>query len=1410
MVTTWLRDKFGKKKSRPAKWAIFTNLQTERLEERITPSATLLRDLNTHTGPAFTTWLSNDPPVEFHGRLYFMADDGVHGRELWQTDGTAPGTSMVMDINPGAAPSSYGPTGTPSIVVANNEMFFSADDGVHGTELWVSDGTAAGSRMVTDINTAPPFNAAEANAGSNPLELTVMGDDVYFRADDGVHGYQLWKSDGAAAGTQMVSDINASGSGEVQYLTKLNKELYFAANDGVHGSELWVSDGTAAGTHMVADINTQPIDANQDSGSSPANLTAVGDKLFFSADDGLNGNELWVSDGTAAGTHLVEDLNATLAPGGIGSGTEISNGSYPGQLTADGNEVYFQAYDGVHGWQIWKSDGTADGTLQVTNFDGSGMMPSGFEIANVGGKIFFSVDHVASANSSLYVTDGTSAGTVKLLDYTPSSPLGGQGIDHLESVGGKLYFDTANSLWNSDGTAAGTRQVRNFGPNAFTSGPWSEAAFQGHIFFEADDNAHGAELWQTDGTTAGTSMVKDINAVTLDSNPSNILTIGDVTYFSADTGAGTGLWRTDGTTAGTQLIKTIFQDSMYAAIDPPASASPGYIALLPGSISNFVNFNGKLYFIANDRTHGSQLWTSDGTAAGTVMVTSYGPGSFGGGAPFPFAAFASLDNLTVAGSRLYFTREAGSGQTELWVSDGTSAGTTRLGSFQLSQSFPIPLAQTSGAAQGALIPYFGPSAVSNLINVNGTLFFVADDGVHGSELWKTDGTVAGTMMVKNINPTTTPGATPIDPPTPNSSDPTNLTVLNGKLYFFADDGTHGRELWVSDGTTAGTNMVEDIDPGAAGAFDYNGGNGLSQPEMIAANGELFFNADDGVHGQQLWESDGTGAGTHMVDNLTAAASASAGATLSARIAYLSALDGKVYFGADDRTHGQQLWASDGTTAGTHMLTDINTQIDPANTPLEPDGGNPQDLFAFNGKLYFTANDGTHGQQLWQSDGTTAGTNMVQRINPNGSAYLPWGGSSHFAAGTNGLLYFTPNDARHGVELWELDTNATFQISAGGSYEVTEGQNLAMHASVQGATDPRQLHYAWDVDGDGVFNDARGANVLLTGGQLQKLGLHGGPQLHTVTVEVTDAVGNILGTASTTLKIDDAPLAVTGTAFDVTEGQNFNRNIASFTDPGGAEKIEKYTASIKWGDGSTSNGTIVFDGTHFRVSGQHQYAEQGTYNVSVSVSDDSGPASTAQTKVTVHDAPIYASRVHIRTMVGQNFSGPVARFHDGNPLGKLGEFSAQINWGDGTTTTGTIQTNGPGNYVVLGSHTYATANSYLVDVTLLDDGQPITVAHSTAQIDPLPLVARGLTGVAKANTPFSLPLAAFQDSFGATAGIDWADGTNSPGTILPDGSGGFQVVGSHSFSHVGLHTVRITIQDADGRSTTTTGTVRVTA
>ena len=274
--------------------------------------------------------------------LYFTADDGNHGNELWKSDGTAAGTTLVADIHPGTADSHAS-----NLTANGSTLYFTADDGNHGNELWKSDGTAAGTKLIADIH--------PGTAGSLPQNLLAVGPTLYFTADDGVHGRELWRSNGNRSTTILVSDLNpGSGDGSPDNIVAIGSTLYFTADDGTHGTELWQSHGTGLTTTLVMDLNP---------GSSPGirtTLTVSGSSLYFSANDGTHGNELWTSDGSKAGTRLLVDINP-----GDGS-SDASN------LTVVGSSLYFTATDGSHGPILWASDGTINGTqglalLQASN-----------------------------------------------------------------------------------------------------------------------------------------------------------------------------------------------------------------------------------------------------------------------------------------------------------------------------------------------------------------------------------------------------------------------------------------------------------------------------------------------------------------------------------------------------------------------------------------------------------------------------------------------------------------------------------------------------------------------------------------------------------------------------------------------------------------------------------------------------------------------------------------------------------------------------------------------------------------------------------------------------------------------------------------------------------------------------------
>jgi choice-of-anchor C domain-containing protein len=256
------------------------------------------------------TW-SHDLPVAIGDVTYYTARTSAAsgggettGLELWRTDGTAAGTWLVKDINPGEGDSS-----PDFLTVMNGLLYFTAYNSDSGAELWRSDGTAAGTQIVRDIFPGgeytiggPGFNGPYS---SEPRWLTAVNGTLYFNADDGIHGAELWKSDGTFAGTVMVKDLAPGADpGFPQQLTSFGGKLFFTLSNGVNSrGELWRSDGTAAGTVMVKDINPGAASSLLHFG----HIVSVNDRLYFNVSLGEGrSDELWTSDGTTAGTTSID------------------------------------------------------------------------------------------------------------------------------------------------------------------------------------------------------------------------------------------------------------------------------------------------------------------------------------------------------------------------------------------------------------------------------------------------------------------------------------------------------------------------------------------------------------------------------------------------------------------------------------------------------------------------------------------------------------------------------------------------------------------------------------------------------------------------------------------------------------------------------------------------------------------------------------------------------------------------------------------------------------------------------------------------------------------------------------------------------------------------------------------------
>jgi ELWxxDGT repeat protein len=868
--------------------------------------------------------------------------EGLEVRALLSAD-LDPRLLLVNKAGIGSFPSDFTAVG--------DTTYFVAGDLAHGRELYRTNGTVDGTRLVKDINPGP--------ASSNIHDLTALNGLLLFFADDGSHGEELWRSDGTEDGTFILADVNSGPGGSAPATASapnttavFEGKMFFAANDGVHGTELWATDGTSFGTSIVADINPGAGSSN------PAALTVFNGKLYFQATAGAGGSQLFASDGTAAGTTLVKTLNPTGDAG-------------PSDFTAFGGELYFAAADGTNGRQLWKTDGTPAGTVEVTVIPNN---PNVRDLTTSGGALFFAAD------SGLWVSDGTANGTnlVAAVD-SPS---------YLTPLKGKVVFSAttaghAAQLWESDGTAAGTTMLTDIDQAGFGFEPAatrgnSESRFAtlgGDLYFSASDGiAHGRQLWRSDGTAAGTTMVTDINPVGfgtnqlnglglyahyLGSNTDRVAAVNGRLFFSADDGPdGSQLWTSRGLSSDTQMLARL------ATGTQTSNPTEGY-----------VNVNGITFFDASDGIHGHELWRTDGTAAGTFLVKDIKPGP-GDSQPHDLTRF---DN------KLIFTAVDGIGPNahgrEVWISDGTAAGT-----FMLKDINPGPDSSV------------GVDTI--FTEVNGVMYFSASDGVgpnaHGLQLWRTDGTTAGTFMVADLNPGThRVGRNAV---VPNDSSPQFLTAFDGKLFFAATDRTHGSQLWVSDGTTQGTTPVTNID-----AFGYN--YGLYPQDLTVFKGHLFFSANDGVNGAELWESDGTTAGTFMLDDINSGPGSSSPANFTA-------VGDKLFFTADDGVHGRELWATDGTTVGTALVKDINPG--PGSSFHNP--SNYAIMANVDGVLLFSADDGAHGLELWRSDGTAAGTTPVRDINPGpgDGIVLP---SAYSFTVIGGELFFAAADGVHGDQLW---------------------------------------------------------------------------------------------------------------------------------------------------------------------------------------------------------------------------------------------------------------------------------------------------------------------------------------------------------------------------------------------------------
>jgi ELWxxDGT repeat protein len=419
------------------------------------------------------------------------------------------GPKLVRDINPAG---SSNPT---KLTQVGSKLFFAADDGVHGVELWKTNGTAAGTKMVKDIKAGPK--------SSGPANLINVAGTLFFTAEDGIHGRELWKSDGTATGTVLIKDLNRgkkdSYGGNSTYMyyppIAIGDRLFFFRSSGggcLTGPGVGVSDGTAAGTYLLRDGDVE-VALREDDDDRPVADTMGGLLYFISPnyDSDVYFEEIWTSDGTESGTRPM--VGSPVAD-------EITF------LPAHGQNLYFAATnqpdpDGPAEVRLWKTDGTAAGTRPLTAVGKLTSAPD--EAVLLGTKLYFADD------AALWKTNGTVSGTKKVSDGD---------VHFLTTAGGRLYFGRGGHLWVSDGTSAGTRDLGQFDAQGHAQG--LIAVGNELCFFDWDSSSW--TLWESNGTATGTYQVRSFAGVGYDSELQQAA-LGNRLLFGADDGVhGVELW----------------------------------------------------------------------------------------------------------------------------------------------------------------------------------------------------------------------------------------------------------------------------------------------------------------------------------------------------------------------------------------------------------------------------------------------------------------------------------------------------------------------------------------------------------------------------------------------------------------------------------------------------------------------------------------------------------------------------------------------------------------------------------------------------------------------------------------------------------------------------------------------------
>jgi ELWxxDGT repeat protein len=776
-----------------------------------------------------------------------------------------------------------------------------------------------------------------------------------------VRGRELWTSYLAADDQDVIVKLGAYDS--VANLTVVGDKLYFTALTVDKGMELYRSDGSPEGTQLVKDIYPGTGNGN------PAFLVNVNGTLYFSATNGTSGKELWKSNGTATTTVQVKDIFPK------------AGSSNPSHLTNVNSVLFFSANDGIHGYELWKSNGSTEGTMLVKDIRPESKVSSlPDQLKNVAGTLYFSANEPATGRE-LYKSDGTATGTLLVKDIRTG--VGSSTIGNVTANGNILIF-TANDgltgaeLWKSDGSAAGTVLVKDMTPGPAGSHGEQSGQFKmgnftsinGQVYYTAYDR-NTYMIWKTDGTTAGTVAIRPAyGAVNEQPRPRFVSMNGYIFCFNSDWPEtwSIPLMRMNPDGSDPRWIFEVYigyQSNVY---------SPELVVVQDKNGVNHLHYYGIVAF------EGFKLLKSGGTENYDdtyILPDPYIPTDSSN--PHDFKRFKNktyfIANPTWYDNQSLWAADGSSVQEVVWFSyNGGEFAFTDNNVYTSGQDW-LELYRTNGDtySQVYLADDYGALPAVNLTGVKSKMYFTNEN----DELYVVDDASTQVTFLKGF-----------------FNNIYDFSPVGSYLVFRSRNSSNGEELWRSNGTSSGTIRYTTISPTFQTPSAY-------RPTATIRTNTHYFIANDGVHGNEIWRTQGTGSSTYMVTDLNPNDHLFIQEGKENDIRSLYEFRDSLYISAVDNTGNWALYKTNGTAAGMRKVLNINQIVEMVEAQgklylfvLDPDEAGKLNIYVTNGTAQTTmflfqiptlqyshaevlnslyVRPATGNSDVWRTDGTTCGT-----------------------------------------------------------------------------------------------------------------------------------------------------------------------------------------------------------------------------------------------------------------------------------------------------------------------------------------------------------------------------------------------------------------------------------------------------